>query len=255
MNSRDRPHVIFFDAVGTLFGVKDSVGQIYAAIAEEFNVQADPVVLNRLFIQNFKAAPKMAFPGVARSQIPVYEYQWWQAIARTSFTQAELIEQFTDFNAYFQRLYDHFATADAWDLYEEVPETLASLQNLGIELAVISNFDSRLYPVLEALNLSQFFRSVTISTEVGAAKPDRQIFASAMSKHNYQTNSDFWHIGDSWQEDYEGAKNADLKAIWLNRESGKPASSSAIPHLAALLELIVPELKCGSSQSALTNSI
>lgn len=37
-----RPKVIFFDAVGTLFGVKGSVGQIYRAIAADFGVEVAP---------------------------------------------------------------------------------------------------------------------------------------------------------------------------------------------------------------------
>jgi putative hydrolase of the HAD superfamily len=236
VNSSDRPKVIFFDAVGTLFGVKGSVGQIYAAIAQEFNVQADPAALNQAFIQNFKTASKMTFPEVERSQIPELEYQWWYAIAHSSFSQTGFINQFQDFDRYFQRLYAYFATADAWYLYEEVPAVLSHLQKLGLELAVISNFDSRLYPVLEVLNLAQFFSSVTISTEVGAAKPDRQIFISAMDKHQPQNQSSYWHIGDSFKEDYEGAKNANITPIWLNRDGDQvPDHVLSIPSLSALL--------------------
>jgi putative hydrolase of the HAD superfamily len=74
-----------------------------------------------------------------------------------------------------------------------------------------------LYSVLEALDLSQFFTSITISTEVGAAKPDPQIFEIALKKHNISSQSAL-HIGDSWQEDYQGAIAAGLKAIWLRRK-------------------------------------
>ena len=83
-------------------------------------------------------------------------------------------------------------------------------------LGVLSNFDSRIYSVLQAFGLAEFFRSVTISTEVGAAKPDRHIFAAALAKHNCFP-SDAWHIGDSFKEDYQAAQNAGLQAIWLKR--------------------------------------
>lgn len=33
-----------------------------------------------------------------------------------------------------------------------------------------------------------------------------------------------WHIGDSWQDDYEGAINAGLKGIWLNRNGLRSAN-------------------------------
>ena len=37
----DLPKVIFFDAVGTLFGVKGSVGTVYKAIAKKHNVEME----------------------------------------------------------------------------------------------------------------------------------------------------------------------------------------------------------------------
>lgn len=87
---------------------------------------------------------------------------------------------------------------------------------MGIELAIVSNFDSRLYAVLEALELSQWFASVTISTHVGSAKPEPAIFEAALANHGCSPQ-DAWHVGDSWSEDYEGAVAAGLKGIWLNR--------------------------------------
>ena len=56
------PQVIFLDAVGTLFGVAGSVGQIYSEIARQHGVRADAEELNQAFFRTFKAAPPMAFP-------------------------------------------------------------------------------------------------------------------------------------------------------------------------------------------------
>lgn len=118
---------------------------------------------------------------------------------------------------FFTELYQHFATADPWFIYPDVLPTLKRWHQLGIELGVLSNFDSRLYSVLQALDLAQFFTSVTISTEVGAAKPDPQIFAVGLNKHNCPAQL-AWHIGDSLKEDYQGAKAAGLRAVWLKRD-------------------------------------
>ncbi len=245
--------VIFFDAVGTLFGVKGSVGQIYGAIAQKFNVIADCEALDRAFIQNFKTAPKIAFPNVPQLEVPKYEYQWWHEIAKSTFTQVGAFDLFEDFDAYFSDMYSFFATPDAWYIYDDVIPALNYLQNQSIELGIISNFDSRIHPVLASLELNKFFTSVTISTEVGAAKPDPQIFQAAISKHRSKTNNSkqnfcaqkFWHIGDSFKEDYEGAKNANpidnnLRGIWLDRSGNSPPSENSISNfkdLSYLLEL------------------
>lgn len=50
---------------------------------------------------------------------------------------------------------------------------------MGIELGIVSNFDSRIYSVLQGLELKGFFSSVTIATQVGIGKPDGKIFVIA----------------------------------------------------------------------------
>ncbi len=244
--------VIFLDAVGTLFGIRGSVGKVYAQIALEFGVEADPLALNRAFLQTFKVVPKMAFPDVLSAEIPNYERQWWRSLALAVFTQLELIDQFSDFEAFFVRLYDYFAQPDPWFVYPDVFEALDYWQSQEIEMGIISNFDSRIYSVLQALTLDKYFTSVTISTEVGAAKPDIQIFSCALNKHNCKdTDKLAWHIGDSLNEDYQGAIATDgIRGFWLNREPDfKPSdleitlSLSSVQVIASLTKLLSPEYK------------
>ncbi|MFP3422470.1 HAD-IA family hydrolase, partial [Bacillus sp. SIMBA_161] len=85
----------------------------------------------------------------------------------------------------------------------------------GIQLGVISNFDSRLYRVLNALQLDSFFTTITISSEVGAAKPDPKIFQSAIALYQVSPEQT-WHIGDSRREDYEAAKALGMHGFLLN---------------------------------------
>ena len=212
-----QPKVIFLDAVGTLFGVKGSVGQIYSEMACSFGVEAEAEPLEQAFLKNFKAAPPMAFPDLEPTAIPAKEYAWWKAIARSTFQMVGVFDQFSNFDRFFDNLYFHFATAQPWFVYPDVYEFLESWRLHGIELGVLSNFDSRIYPVLELLSLANFFKSVTISTEVGAAKPDPLVFTTALQKHDCLA-SEAWHVGDSYEQDYEGAKTAGLKGIWLKRK-------------------------------------
>ncbi|AUS99348.1 hydrolase [Nostoc sp. CENA543] len=213
----ERPKVIFLDAVGTLFGVKGSVGKIYSQLALEFGVEASPEVLDQAFVQSFKASPPPIFPDTELEDIPQKEFEWWRAIAVKTFESAGIINQFADFSSFFSELYIHFGTAEPWFVYPDVVQSLSNWKHLGIELGVLSNFDSRIYSVLQALDLSHFFQSVTISTQVGAAKPNFKIFVAALEKHDCSPAL-AWHIGDSIVEDYQGAKAAGLRGIWINRE-------------------------------------
>lgn len=218
-----KPQVVFLDAVGTLFGVRDSVGEVYAKLASQFGVAAEPKTVNQAFFEQFAASPVMAFPGKDLKEIPRLEFEWWELIAIKTFKKVGVFEEFEDFSEFFKALYAHFETEQPWFVYPDVKPTLKRWKNQGIELGVLSNFDSRLYSVLKALNLAEYFTSVTISTRVGAAKPDPKIFTVALEKHQCSPEKVI-HIGDSLKADYRGAKAAGIKAILIDRnEQGKTA--------------------------------
>ncbi|NEO66893.1 MAG: hydrolase, partial [Moorea sp. SIO4G2] len=52
----EKPRVIFLDAVGTLFGVQGSVGEVYSAIANQFGVTVPASALNEAFVKAFASA-------------------------------------------------------------------------------------------------------------------------------------------------------------------------------------------------------
>jgi len=239
MTVATNPKVIFLDAVGTLFGLRGTVGEIYQAFARQAGITVDADALNQAFITSFQSAPRPAFLNVDPAVRREHEFAWWQAIAAQSFEQAGVLDQFADFSSFFLSLYDHFATAAPWFVYPDVVPALNYWRSQGIELGILSNFDSRLYQVLKVLDLAPFFSSVTLSTEVGAAKPDPQIFKAALAKYPVDPGG-AWHIGDSLTEDYQGAGAAGLTGIWLKRErpllpETGSASAPAIASLTALL--------------------
>ncbi|PSN08514.1 hydrolase [filamentous cyanobacterium CCT1] len=213
-----QPQVIFLDAVGTLFGVKGSVGSIYADLAQNHGIEADPAILNQAFSRAFKAAPEMAFPNSDPATVPEQEYRWWRVVTQQTFSSTGVLDRFVDFDSFFADLYAHFATAAPWLLYPDVTPALERWRRRGIALGVISNFDTRLYQVLEELNLATYLSSVTLSSEAGAAKPDPLIFATALQKHRCDA-SQAWHVGDSKTDDLQGARAAGLHGILVRRPS------------------------------------
>jgi putative hydrolase of the HAD superfamily len=210
------PQVILLDAFGTLFGVRGRIGQIYSEVAGKYGVNCDPHLIEHHFYTAFKTATPCAFPGVPPDDIPQREYQWWRAINHQTFTNAGVWEQFRDFDAFFDELYRYFTTSAPWQVYPDVLPALIQWRQAGIPLGVLSNFDSRLYTVLKVLDLQQYFSTVTISTEVGAAKPQPAIFKAALSKYDCLPTA-AWHIGDSRDDDYVGASGVGMTAIWLDR--------------------------------------
>lgn len=233
--SQDRtlPKVIFFDAVGTLFGIKGSVGDVYSQIARKHGVIASPQELNRAFGKTFSQAPSLAFGELNPVDIPQKEYQWWYRVVRASFQEVKILDKFTDFELFFQELYVYFATKKPWYVYSDVINCLKSWQQKKVSLGIISNFDTRIDQVLELLQLKSYFTSVTLSSEAGFAKPNPKIFQTALAKHNCQPQQ-AWHIGDSFKEDYQGADTVGIKAFLLKRDKSKLEVKNQLPNLNSL---------------------
>ncbi|MBF2057493.1 MAG: HAD-IA family hydrolase [Cyanobacterium sp. T60_A2020_053] len=211
------PKLILLDAVGTIFGIKNNVGFAYAEIAQKYGVNGDADILNTAFYDSFKSAPPLAFsPQENPSILQQLEYDWWQNIAYETFEQVNLISEFNNFEEFFKELYDYFSTAEPWFIYDDVIPALNYWRDNNIDLGIVSNFDSRIYQVLDNLQLSQYFSTVTISSQTGVAKPEAQIFLTALKQNNCSPD-EVWYIGDSAKEDYWGARNVGIKSFWLKR--------------------------------------
>jgi putative hydrolase of the HAD superfamily len=90
-------------------------------------------------------------------------------------------------------------------------EALARLRGLGLELAVVGNWDRRLPEHLERLGIASFFGTIVTSAEAGAAKPDPRPFLLALERLGVGRDRAL-HVGDS-PADEEGARAAGLRFL------------------------------------------
>ena len=71
--------------------------------------------------------------------------------------------------------------------------TLKLLKSAGLRLAVISNWDERLVPLLERLDLAHYFEVTFVSSVVGAPKPAAKIFNKAAEHFRFASERDTSH--------------------------------------------------------------
>ncbi|HWX17357.1 MAG TPA: HAD-IA family hydrolase, partial [Chthoniobacterales bacterium] len=102
-----------------------------------------------------------------------------------------------------------------WELYPEVVDVLEKLHP-RFQLAVVSNFDGRLRFILEQLGISKFFRHVFVSSELGADKPDPEIFRRGLKVIGLLPR-EVLHVGDDPERDWKAASAAGLSIFQLNR--------------------------------------
>jgi putative hydrolase of the HAD superfamily len=223
---------VYFDAAGTLMKPARRVGESYAAIAAKHGKSISPRHLSERFRVCFDGAPRLAFPDHTPAQINRLERDWWKALVARVFAPWG---RFDNFDQFFDELFAYFAEPSAWALYPEVLDTLSALKERDLTLAVISNFDSRLPPILEGLGAGACFADIFVSSRVGYAKPDRHIFLTALARHGLAPKHAL-HVGDSETNDLHGAQNAGLTALLVDRS--QPVSGRAENRIASLREIV-----------------
>jgi putative hydrolase of the HAD superfamily len=203
---------IFFDAVGTLFHLNGTVGHHYAVMGNEVGLTLDAHQLDNAFHSAWKKMPRRAAIDGPREDD---DKIWWRDLVDLVLDQvAPSLTKF-DRDNFFEIAYDHFAEPGAWELYSEVPVVLEQLQP-HFQLAVISNFDGRLRFILQHLGISKFFTHIFISSEIGADKPDAEIYRRALKLIDLKPN-EVLHVGDDPKRDWEGASAAGLSIFRLDR--------------------------------------
>jgi putative hydrolase of the HAD superfamily len=223
--------VVFFDAAGTLFKVRGSVGEIYSRVAEHYGVVADPKRVESAFRAAFHAKDLEGFPPGEQAGLRA-EKSWWMDVVRRVFGETMKPE---DLRGYFDEIFEAFRSRQVWELYDDTRLCLERLRTRGCRLAVISNFDSRLFDVLANLEIDFFFERVILSWHAGAAKPDPAIFRRALETMHVAAPRAV-HVGDSLHDDVAGAMASGLAALLLDRER-KHLDWDAGSRLESLIEL------------------
>jgi len=91
--------------------------------------------------------------------------------------------------------------------------------------------------ILDGLGAGSQFERIFVSSRIGYAKPDRRIFDAALHSHGL-TPAQALHVGDSEIYDLDGARQAGLKGVLIDRRknSGAPESIDNLREILALLD-------------------
>jgi putative hydrolase of the HAD superfamily len=210
---------VTFDAGGTLIEPWPSVGEVYAGVAREFGIECSAARLNAQFVNAWTT--RTGFK---------YSRDEWQDVVQHSFLGISDVSP-----QLFDAIYERFAQSDAWLIYDDVIPALQTLEGMGLKLAVVSNWDDRLVPLLEKLGLATYFDEIIVSAVHGCHKPDPKIFEFAAGVLGISV-SGLLHVGDSLREDVQGARVAGANALRIRRSGVE--QDSDIPLLTAIPELI-----------------
>ncbi len=204
---------IFFDAAGTLFYLTETVGAHYARVGREIGLELQTKKLDIAFASAWNQMPKRAAIDGPREND---DKDWWRQLVDLVLDEAASPLNELDRDNFFEIAYEHFAEAGAWELYPEVTNVLEKLRP-RFQLAVVSNFDGRLRFILEHLGISRYFAHVFVSSEIGADKPDPELFRRAVKFIDLKPN-EVLHVGDDSERDWKAASEAGLSIFRLDRQ-------------------------------------
>ncbi|MBN1460470.1 MAG: HAD-IA family hydrolase [Armatimonadetes bacterium] len=141
-----------------------------------------------------------------------------------------------------ERVVERLTAPEAKRLFPEVPEVLASLSAAGARLGIVTN-RPRAAPDLAALGVLDYFDPVIDVLGTGSTKGDGGVFRVAAAAAA-DAGLDAWHVGDSYDWDALGARDAGMRSVLLDR-SGKHESVDCprITELGQLLALVMEEEK------------
>ena len=232
-----RAQCVSLDVGMTLIHPHPPVGEMYARMAGRFGYELEATHLDQLFLKVWKEKSRLnrtrkndnAFAAESASR------RFWRDIFDTVMTG--LVDE-SDREALFSLCFDEYARGRYWRLFPEVRDTLDVLRDRGVRMVVLSNWDFRLQKTLTDLGLNEYFAAIYISSRIGAAKPDPRAFLH-VAKDQGLMPAAIVHVGDSFPEDVEGARNAGLKAIHLDRSGEKRQEENPALVIHRLSELTV----------------
>jgi len=117
------------------------------------------------------------------------------------------------------------------ELFDDVLPTLRRLKEKYI-LGLLSNGNG--YP--RRCGLDNMFQFIVFSQDWGLEKPDPRIFRIATREAGC-SRDEFLHVGDSYEDDVQGATNAGIRSVWLNRGGEKRNLVEAVYQISSLSEL------------------
>lgn len=216
--------IVLFDAVGTVIHTHPQVVHVYHQFGQRFGSALTPPQI----AQRFKTARRSLFAVDTTAQqqragqlisSDEIEHRLWQQFIETIF------DDVADTDELFRQLWEFFALPANWRIYCDVCDCLSELKAAGCVVAIASNFDSRLFPVIDGFNEFQVLDATFCSSRLGFRKPDPAFYRRlenrlSMTLDRNISPDQIVFVGDCVENDYHGPRRQGWSAVWLDRTSG-----------------------------------
>ncbi|KAK9823496.1 hypothetical protein WJX72_003164 [[Myrmecia] bisecta] len=196
------PHykALLVDAAGTLLVPSEPAAQVYLRYGTSFGCTLTELEI----LQRFRRSYNEPWGHSTTRYVGDGRPFWSHIVAESTGCQDPTM---------FEQIYEYYARPEAWKLTPGAAPALQRLKDAGMKLAVVSNFDTRLRPLLHHLGVASLFDTIVVSAEIGAEKPNPIIFETACQQLGVAPEEAV-HVGDDRRNDIYGARDAGCFA-WM----------------------------------------
>jgi putative hydrolase of the HAD superfamily len=227
-----------FDVNGTLLGYEDPLGfeKRFAGACRDLGhtVTMDQVCLAfQRLVEEWAELKDSGFQRASSGE------QYRRTMTWVYQRMLEALEVPGDLWQQADALYERFIVREGFmPVYPDVEGTLMRLHSRGLRLGVLSNFPPHLEDTLRQHGIHRYFGFFVVSSLVGLEKPDPAIFELAIERAGSPRET-ILYVGDSPDDDIDGAAAAGLPAILIDRYDRHPeAACTRIKSLAELEEIL-----------------
>jgi putative hydrolase of the HAD superfamily len=206
---------IVFDAVGTLIYPTPKVGRVYFEIARAHGSALSESEIAQRFSVAF-ASSEQADLGTTSSLLVESTTSEEREVARWQDIVAEVVCDLENTTACFEELFEHFGKPTAWNIFDDVADTITNLKSAGYQIAIASNFDKRLHSVCEGHAAISHIQKRFVSSEIGFRKPVKAFYSAIIDACGADA-SETLMVGDGVTNDVQGALDAGWQAIHIDR--------------------------------------
>ena len=190
---------IIFDAYGTLFDVNSAAEKCKDKIGDKWEPFA-----------NFWRTTQLEYTWL-RSLMGRHK-DFWQI------TEDSLDKSMKAFKIEFSMRDELLNLYKVLSPFKEVQETLKTLKEKKIKLAILSNgTPSLLNELVKSNNLENLFDDIFSIEEVGVYKPNSKVYDIPVKKYKIRKDEIAFLSANTW--DVSGGGNYGYQAIWVNRNN------------------------------------
>jgi putative hydrolase of the HAD superfamily len=223
---------VFFDLYHTLVRYEPPREELEARALKEFGIDVAPEALRR----PLTIADEFIYRELAGS--PLSQRSAKDKVALYARYQ-EIVLKEAGLKASEPLILDLLAKMRQLDmkliLFDDVLPALTRLKDRGLILGLISNVDRDITPLLDELGVTALLQVVVTSQDTGFSKPQPEIFREALRQSGVQA-SEAIYVGDQYEIDIIGAKNAGMNGVLLDR-GGYFDKTTDCPRIRTLIEL------------------